>query len=357
MKLLQNIYIAFFVLIISIALFGYAIFNYTLGPTSQNETEKVVEIKPGSINSIANTLYKENLIKSKFSFKLYVKILKKTNLKAATYNLKENMGTKQIVDVLYKGNGTNSNQIRLTFKEGFNVIKFAKQISEETNNTEEDVYTTLKEKDYLNSLIEEYWFLTNDILKDDIYYSLEGYLYPNTYYFSSKDVEIKEIIKTMLDETKKQLQPYQETINNHSMSIHEIFTLASIVELEGITEDDRKGIAKVFLNRLNKGMNLGSDVTTYYGAKVNMGDRDLYTEELNECNNYNTRCANFVELPISPISSPIIESIIAVLNPADNQDYYFVADKNKKIYFSKNINEHNITINKLKKEGLWYTYD
>lgn len=356
MKLLQNIYLAFFVLIISVSLFCFAIFHYSLGPTSQSGKEKIVKIEPGSISSIADTLYQEELIKSKLSFKLYVKFSGKTNLKAATYTFSKKMGTKKIVDILYKGKGSNSNQIHLTFKEGFNVIKLAKQVAEETECTEDEIYSLLKDKNYLNNLIEKYWFLTDSILSDDIYYSLEGYLYPNTYYFSSKEVKAEEIIEMMLDETEKQLKDHRDKIENSSMSVHEIFTLASIVELEGITESDRKGIAKVFLNRLEKGMNLGSDVTTYYGVKINMGDRDLYTEELQECNHYNTRCANFIKLPISPISNPVLESILAVLEPANNDAYYFVADKNKKIYFSKTIKEHNNTINRLKKNDLWYEY-
>ena len=354
--LLQNIYLAFFILIISGGLFCYAIFHYSLGPTGQDDTEKIVEIEPGSIASIADTLYQEKLIKSKFSFKLYAKISGKTNLKAATYTLSKDMGIKKIVDILYRGEGSNSNQIQLTFKEGFNMMKFMKQVTDETKCTKEEISSLLKDKTYLNELIEEYWFLTDNILSDDIYYSLEGYLYPNTYYFSSVDVTIEEIIGMLLDETEKQLKDYREKIENSSMTVHEIFTLASIVELEGITESDRKGIARVFLNRLEAGMNLGSDVTTYYGAKVNMGERDLYTEELQECNHYNTRCANFVELPISPISNPVIESVLAVLEPSENNAYYFVADKNKKIYFSETIKEHNNTISRLKKNNLWYEY-
>ena len=61
-------------------------------------------------------------------------------------------------------------------------------------------------------------------------------------------------------------------------------------------------------------------------------------------------------MPISPVSNPVLESILAVLEPANNDAYYFVADKNKKIYFSKTIKEHNNTINRLKKNDLWYEY-
>ena len=87
-----------------------------------------------------------------------------------------------------------------------------------------------------------------------------------------------------------------------------------------------------------------------------MGERDLTSKEVKECNNYNTRCTTFQGLPVSPIDNPSKEAIEAVLDYQKNDYYYFVADKNKKIYFSQNITEHNNTINKLKKQGLWFEY-
>ena len=129
-----------------------------------------------------------------------------------------------------------------------------------------------------------------------------------------------------------------------------------MVELEGVTKEDRSGIASVFFNRLNSKMTLGSDVTTYYGAKIDMGERDLYKDEVSACNSYNTRCPSFTGLPVSPISNPSIEAITAVLEAKSSNYYYFVADKNKKVYFSRNQTEHSNTIKNLKKEGLWYEY-
>ena len=356
MKIFHNIYIAILVLILSVILFGYSVYRYELSEVSNNSESKTIVIEPGSVESIANTLYKENLIKNKFVFKLYVKISGKSNLKAATYSLSEDMGARKIVDILYNGKGINTAQIKITFKEGLNIRKIISVIEENTNRTSDEVYNLLNNKEYLNKLIDKYWFIENEILNDKIYYSLEGYLYPSTYYFSSKDVSVEDIFKVMLDETEKQLEPYKNELNNNNMTIHEILTLASLVELEGVTKEDRKGIAGVFFNRLEDNISLGSDVTTYYGVKVNMGERDLYSSEVKECNDYNTRCVTFSGLPVSPICNPSIESIEAVINPNKNNYYYFVADKNKKVYFSKNINEHNKTIAKLKKEDLWYEY-
>ena len=269
---------------------------------------------------------------------LCCKITKNNNLKAATYNLSENMGVRKIVDILASNKGINTNEISITLKEGINMRTLASVIEESTNNSSNDLYNILKDKEYLTNLINKYWFLENTILDDKIYYSLEGYLYPDTYYFASKDVKIQEIIEKVLDEMEKKVTPYKDKIENHQMTFHEILTLASIVELEGVTEEDRKNIASVFINRINSNMTLGSDVTTYYGAKINMGDRDLYTEELNACNDYNTRCATFKGLPISPIANPTLESITAVIEPVSTNYYYFVADKNRKVYFSKTTN-------------------
>lgn len=356
MKLFNNIYVAIGTLILSIIILTFSLFNFQLGKVSNDSTLKEIVINPGSIEKIANTLYDNNLIKDKLSFKIYVKITGKTNLKAATYNLSENMGVRKIVSILSSNKGKNTKEISITIKEGVNMREIAEVIEKNTNHNKDELYNLFNNKDYIRKLINKYWFLEETILKPEIYYPLEGYLYPDTYYFGSVDVKVEEIIEKILDETEKKITPHKDKITNNKMSFHEILTLASIVELEGITKEDRENIASTFMNRINSNMNLGSDVTTYYGAKVDMGDRDLYSSELDECNSYNTRCATFKGLPVSPISNPSLESIEAVINPVTTNYYYFVADKNRKIYFSKNIDEHNNTINRLKNNNLWYEY-
>lgn len=356
MKFLHSTKIAITILLISIIIFSISLFEFQLSRVNKSKALKEIVIERGSIEKIAETLYKEKLIRNKFAFRVYTRITGKTNLKAATYQLSPNMGSKKIIDIMHKGKGVHNNEISITLKEGYNIPKLINILTEKTTITEEEITKTLKDKEYLQELINEYWFLTDDILNDKIYYSLEGYLYPNTYFIKSKDVDIKEILTTFLDETKKQLSPYQDKLKENSFGIHKLITLASIIELEGITLEDRKGIAGVFINRLEKRISLGSDVTTYYGAKVAIGERDLYAKEVNTCNDYNTRCTTFEGLPVSPIDNPSIEAIEAALEPDKNDYFYFVADKNKKVYFSKNITEHNNQIAKLKKQGLWFEY-
>lgn len=356
MRIFRNVALAMLILTATLIIFVCSYFNYQISPVSSNSTLKTVIIEEGSISDIANTLKENSLIRDVTMFKVYIKLTGKSNLKASTYELSENMGVKKIVEILENGNSYNPDEVKITFKEGINMREIASLISENTSNSEDDVYNLLKDDTYLDELINSYWFITDDIKNNKIYYSLEGYLYPDTYIYTNKNVTVKEIFKKMLDEMNDKLTPYKEEINNSDLSIHEILTLASIVELEGASSSDRNGVAGVFYNRLNSDMTLGSDVTTYYGLKLDMSERDLTKAELNDCNNYNTRCSTFTGLPVSPICIASIESIEAVLEPTNHDYYYFVADKNKKTYFTKTYDEHLSMVSKLKDEGLFFEY-
>ena len=354
MKKYKIIIIILGVLLVGIFLLGFY-YNYQMSAVSKDSERVVVEIKEGSINSIGNTLYENGLIRSTLIYKIYVKLNKVNNLKASTYELDKNMDLKTIIDVLEKGNAYNPDEIRITFKEGLNVRKIAKLIDEETDNSYDDVINLMADKEYIDSLISKYWFLTDSIKNSKIYYPLEGYLFPNTYAFLNKKVTVKEIIETMLDEMGKQLEKYKDEIEKSNLSIHELITLASIVELEGASADDRASVAGVFYNRIKDKWVLGSDVTTYYYLKIDNfkeslnGNKNLFT-----CDNaYNTRCTSFVGLPVGPISNPGLESIKATIEYKKHNYYYFVADCKGKTYLNKDATGHYNTINKLKQENNW----
>ena len=334
-------------------------YNVNLKAVSNESTEVDFMVDSGSTYyDVISKLKIEDLIRNELVFKLYIKFNKVNDIQAGTYKLNKNMSVFDIVEMFSKGNTYNPDAIVITFKEGKHMRSIASAIAQYTNNTEDAVYNLIKDKEYLNSLINEYWFIDDSILNNNLYYSLEGYLYPNTYEFKNKDVSVKDIFKTMLDEMDKQLNPYKTDILSNKYSVHEILTLASVVELEGANSNDRDGIAGVFYNRLNNGEPLGSDVTTYYAEKIEMSDRDLYSSEINEANNYNTRSYHLAgKLPIGPICNPSIKSIIATLYPESHDYYYFVADINKKTYFSETYDEHLTIIDVLKKDGLWYIYE
>lgn len=328
-------------------------FFYELTPVSNNKEVKSVVIEKGSISSIGKTLKEYKLIRNVTVFKLYVKLTGKSNLKASTYELSENMGMVKIISILENGNLYNSNSVKITFKEGINYRRIASLIAKNTDNTEEDVYNILYDNAYISELITKYWFLTDDIKNNKIYYSLEGYLFPDTYYLT-KTMSVKEIFKKMLDETEKKLSNYKTSIENLDLSINEYFTLASIVELEGASANDRKAVAGVFYNRIKDGWVLGSDVTTYYGSKIDDFKTKLTSSELNDCSNeYNTRCKTYTGLPVGPIANPGMDSLLATLYPENHSYYYFVADCSGKVYLNTNASGHDATISKLVSEGNW----
>lgn len=333
------------------------IYKIGIGKVSKDETLKEIEVTSGNTYMSVSKILKENhLIKSEFFFKVYVKLHKPSSLQAGKYELKESMNVKEIIKVLSNGSTYNPNVVSLTFKEGINMRNVAKIIAENTENTEEDVFVTLSDTNYLDELIKKYWFVTEEVKNKNIYYSLEGYLFPNTYSVNKTD-SVKKIFEMMLDNMSLKLSPYKEQIQSSTHNVHEILTLASIVELEAGNSNDRSGVAGVFYNRLKSGWSLGSDVTTYYGAKIEMHERDLYQREIDEYNAYNTRSSQMAgRLPAGPICLPSLDSISAAVNPTVSEYYYFVADKNKKTYFSKTYEEHSQTVASLKSQGLWYEY-
>ena len=355
--LLYTIIILVLVIVIGVlgALFFY---NSNLKAVSKDSNEVIVEIKTGSTAAdISKVLEENNVIKNAFVFKLYTKLNKISGMQAGTYKLNKNMDVEQIIKALQNGTDYFPDEFTITFLEGKNMRWIAKTISENTNNSEDDVFKKLEDKEYINTLIDKYWFLTDSILDENIYYPLEGYLFPDTYSFANKDVSVEQIFETMLDGMESKLEKYKQEIENSGYNVHKLLTVASIVEMEASRVEDRSGVASVIYNRLRKNMAIGSDVTTYYAIKVDMSERDLYQSELDRYNPYNTRGPRMEgKLPIGPISTVGIESIEAALKPDETDYLFFVADKNGKVYFAKTSSEHDENIRKLKEQGLWFTY-
>ena len=350
MKLKKGVKVLIVIACILLILGG--IFIYLVTPVSSTDKEGIeVVINSGtSTDEIGDILKEKKLIKSKLLFMVYVKLSGVSSLKADTYLLNKTMGLNDIIKELETGSDYNPELVVLTFKEGERITDYAKVIANKTNNSYDDVITFINDKEYIKTLISKYWFLTDKILDSDIYYPLEGYLAPDTYHFDNKDVKIEDIITTMLDQEEKVLEKYKDKISSDP---HKYITMASIAELEGTNKDNMKMIVGVFNNRLKVNMNLGSDVTTYYGLQVSMTS-DLTSEQFASVNGYNTRNPQMRgKLPVGPIDSPGIESLEASINPTDNDYLYFVADKNGKVYYSKTLDEHNKKIKEIKDKGDW----
>ena len=342
-----------------VILFCIVLLLYSNGIKSVSNSKKEIEfkvLKGNNYYSIASKLKEKGLIKSEVWYKVYLKLNKTKLIKQGIHKLRKNMNVSELVEELSK-NGFDPNALNLTFKEGYNFLDIINTITTNTNNTEEDIINLLNNQEYIDKIIDEYWFITDEIKNDKLYYKLEGYLYPDTYQIKDKDVSVETIFNEMLKQMDKKLSKYKDKIEESEYSVHELLTLASIIELEGVNESDRGNISGVFYNRLKSNMSLGSDVTSYYGSKVRLSERDLTKQELNDDNGYNTRVSNMAgKLPIGPICSPSIDSINASINPTLNEYYFFVSDKDNNTYFTKNNEEHVAKIKELKDEGKWYQY-
>lgn len=347
------------IIILAIAVAGcFYTYNYMISASNNDGSEVNIYVSEGDTYSTIGSILKEkNIIKNELAYKIYVKLNKPTDLEFGEYSIKNNLSVEDVIKELKKGSNSKAETITVTFYEGKNMRNYVSKISKSFNIDEKEIYNKLSDSSYLDSLIQKYWFLTKSIKSNKIYYSLEGYLFPDTYEFYTS-ASIEDVFEKMLNNTEKKLNSYKEKIEKSKYSIHEIMTLASIVEQEAGNSNDRKGVSGVFYNRLEDGWPLGSDVTTYYQEKIDNFSKDLTNAELDKCGNYNTRSSCLSgKLPVGPICNPGIESIAAAISPKKHNFYYFVADKNGKTYFNKTGDEHSSTVSKLKREGLWIEYE
>ncbi len=326
MKKFRKVFLIIALVVLFIVVTLILLYRSFISPVSTVKKEQEIEIKSGMTSAQIGTLLEsKKLIKNAKFFRVYLKINSVYDLKAGTYLLSPDMPLKKIVSIIREGNNYSNSEIQITFKEGINFRNIATIIAENTDNSYDDVLNTLKDEEYLNSLIEDYWFITEDIKNSEIYYALEGYLFPDTYKFRSKSVTVHEIFKTLLDQMGLVLEPYKELIETNNLNVHEILTLASMAEKEVNKESDRAKVVSVFKNRIAKGMSLGSDVTARYGIKLD-DTRALTKSELNDNNPYNTRLITKLGLPVGPISTVSKSSIEASIRP-DNTNYlYFISN-------------------------------
>lgn len=336
----KKVLIAIAIAIISffiIGLLGFFLFySQSLKAVGDSDEKVTFVIESGtSSKEIVSSLYTSGLIKNKYTGYIYLKLHGDLVLQAGVYELNKGMSFPEIMEYFSNGNVIDDS-ISIVFVEGKRLAFYVKQISETFGISEEEILNKLSDSTYLHTLIDKYWFLTDEILNDKLYYALEGYLYPNTYRFK-KDATIEEIIEKMLDATDSVLSSYKEDIEKSPYSVHEILSMASIIELEAVKEEDRAIVSQVIYKRLGIGMTLGMDVTTYYAVQKDMSEELLY-RDLETNNPFNTRVV--AGLPVGPICNSGVSSIRAVFHPADTNYVYFYADVTTgNVYFAETYDE------------------
>ncbi|MBN8208404.1 endolytic transglycosylase MltG [Bacillus sp. NTK071] len=317
-------------------------------PDSNKDTTVTIPIG-SSTSSIGKTLEEKGIIKDGTAFRYYVKYKNESGFQAGDYELSPSMTMDEIISIMKSGKVMKDAVAKISVPEGIWLEDIAARIAKELDLKQEDVIKKLDEKEYVKALINEYWFLTDDVLQDDIRHPLEGYLFPATYDFE-EEPSVEKVVKEMLDKTDRVLTEYRSEIEDRDYSIHEMMTLASIIEEEASAKADRTKISKVFYNRLEEDMILQTDPTVVYARGKQSGE--ITQKDLDKKSPYNTYTVK--GLPVGPIANPGESSIVAAIEPAKTDALYFYARPSGETLFSKTNDEHNKKVAKYKNE--WEEY-
>ncbi len=329
MRIFRNLLKVFIPVLIIAIIMAYFFVNYSLNKKQFNISEAVeIHIKhKASFSEIIELLRENKLLDNPIICRLYFILTGKHKLvKAGYYLFDKPLSIKELADKLVKGEVI---YYRITFPEGSNIFDIERKIREENILYGEDYYKVINSKEILIELREI----------DENINNIEGYLFPETYYFP-KGEKIEELIKMMIKEFKKRnLRALKESSKELDYTIHEIVTMASLIEKESANNSEKPLIASVFYNRLKRRMLLQCDPTVIYsyyleGKIIGI----LKKEDLNINSPYNTY--QNVGLPPGPICNPGEKSLNAAMHPADSDYFYFVSKGNGSHYFSKELNEH-----------------
>lgn len=294
--------------------------------------EVMITIEEGaSLNQIAEILQENKVIKSENAFKIYCKIFSDSSqFKAGGYLISRPIELKELAQLLGKGSNTDQG-IKITIPEGYVLTQIATILEENGLGDKAGFLELAEEGDF------DYEFL--DFEKSpQMRYKLEGFIYPETYYFDAK-ASNETIIKTFLSEFDKQVwQKLKSGANGKGYSPFEMLTLASIVEKEAVLDSERAKIAGVFYNRLKIDMKLESCATIQYALGREKFATFVTIEETQIDSPYNLY--KNTGLTPGPICNPGLKSIEAVINPESSEFLFFVAKGDGSHHFSKTYEEH-----------------
>lgn len=319
----------------------YSSYKNALKPVQEKSEEVSFVVQPGSgARSVANDLEKAGLIRNANYVYFHIRNENLTDVKSGTYTLNKNWAPDKIFEVLTDPAAAEVDAARVTIIEGDWAKHAAAKIAEETNVSAGELLALWNDESYIRSLMEKYPFLTDALFNENIRYKLEGYLAPNTYMFY-RETDAKTVTEKILDQQLAVYNMYREAIETSEYSVHDLYTLASIVQYESGKPDDMKMIAGVFYNRLKNEWPLQSSVTVCYAMDEDNGENWLACEANADFDSpYNTYM--YPGLPPGPIVNPGPEAIDAVLHPTENDYFFFMADVDTgTVYYAKTLEEHN----------------
>lgn len=319
----------FFIALITLPVILFQYFNFLLEPVSKNKLgESVIfVIPPGQpLGIIAQNLKEKNLIKNSFAFRLLVAQMGiGKSIQFGDYKLSPAMSATDIAKELTHG----AIDVWITLPEGLRVEEEADKIEQKLKFGGNDSYNFDK--------------------KEFIKLAKEGYMFPDTYLIP-KDATSDMVIQRLLDTFKQKVSDsILDKATNKKMTNEDVIILASLIERESRTVDEKPIIAGIIINRLKKGMALDIDATVQYAKGFDSANSSWWPQITQE--DYKSVKSPFNTylnqgLPPSPIANPGIDSIRAAISPAQTEYYFYLHDADGKVHFAKTAQEHNQNINK-----------
>lgn len=309
-----------------------------LVPANANDTQIVeVEIPEGTpVSTMGDILEEQGLIRSSSAFSLLVRVQgAAANLQAGVHDLSPSMTMPEIVAALQEG-AEEAGLLKVTVNEGLTVDQIAEVVADSTSYSAEDFLNLMSNQEFLAQLVQQYPILTDSYNNPNVRYVLEGYLFPATYDVAQGET-LESLVTQMVDKTNEVLSKYQADIDASSYSLQDIMSIASLVEKEGQTTEDRKLIAGVFYNRLEQGMPIQSDISVLYALGTH---KEMVTYDDLEVDSPYNLYTN-AGLPPGPMNSPSEDAIAAALEPTDNDYLYFYANlKTGEVFYTDNYEQH-----------------
>ncbi len=360
---ISTVFVSLLVLVIlSGGFFTYRYVTSAIGPLDSQATDYIqVEIPSGSGNKLIGNILKEHgVIKDSRVFNFYTKFKNYSNFQSGFYNFQKSMSLDDIAKYLQQG-GTAEPQKpvlgKIAIPEGYTLKQIAQAVALNANTEEkgdntpytaEEFMSTVQDESFIAEMVQKYPKLLGSLPEASaVKYRLEGYLFPATYDYY-EGTTINDIIDQMLAAMDTNLAPYYEKITTNGMTVNQVLSLASLVEKEGATDDDRKMIASVFYNRWNIGQPLQSNIAILY-AMDKLGEKTTLAEDAAIDTSINSPYNIYLNTGLmpGPVDSPGLSALVATINPANTKYYYFVADVTTgAVYFAETYEEHSANVEK-----------
>lgn len=302
-----------------------------------NATRTVVKIPSGaSAEDVAELLASGHLIRSPLAFILYVRLHHAaSSLKAGGYVLKPSLGVPAVVEQLTTGE---TGEEIVTIPEGFTVGQIDELLTVKGITQPGELVECAQTCDFSS-----FDFLPSSLKGNSVHDApggrLEGYLSPDTYYVSIADFQTKFFLERLLTTFRHRVvEALGKDIKVSHRSLHQLMTMASLVEEETRRDGERTAVAGILWKRLDAGIGLGVDAAVRYGLGKPTGV--LSSADLASASLYNLR--KFTGLPPGPITNPSKKSILAVLHPQQSPYFYYLHDHDGQIHYAVTNDEHNL---------------